>query len=300
MTSVSCGLETWYLSPGQEDWHPGQCLFQTKPAWIERELPGNDGAFWAPALLTPRLMYYSVASMGNEDAQCIGLARATGVAPHLAWSDSGEPITCSFQPESNGEVNMPNSIDPGTFRDEDGSAQLVFGGGRIWVTELDPVTGGQVEDNWWEEGDPTYHYLARGPPSQEDEGESEWIEAPYLTKHQGFYYLFVNWYGCCSGVDSTYEIHVGRSEAVSGPYRDQAGVLMTEGGGSLLLAREGRFIGPGHAGIFSEGGRQWLSYHFYDGEREGLPWVEVRRLDWDQGWPTVTQERFNATAYFQQ
>ena len=101
-------------------------------------------------------------------------------------------------------------------------------------------------------------------------------------------------------MDSTYEIHVGRSEVVSGPYRDQAGVLMTEGGGSLLLARSGRFIGPGHAGIFSEGGRQWFSYHYYDGEREGLPWVEVRRLDWDQGWPTVTQERFNATAYFEQ
>ena len=77
-------------------------------------------------------MYYSVASMGDEDAQCIGLARATGVAPHLTWTDSGEPITCSFAPESNGEINMPNSIDPGTFRDEDGFIHLVYGGGRIW------------------------------------------------------------------------------------------------------------------------------------------------------------------------
>ena len=28
---------------------------------------------------------------------------------------------------------------------------------------------------------------------------------------------------------------------------------MTEGGGSLFLKKEGRYIGPGHAAVFSEG-----------------------------------------------
>ena len=79
--------------------------------------------------------------MNGDDAQCIGLARATGTAPDLAWTDSGEPITCSFDPESNGDINQPNAIDPAVFHDEDGSMHLVFGGGRIWMTELDPVTG---------------------------------------------------------------------------------------------------------------------------------------------------------------
>ena len=59
----SCGLETWYMSPGDTDWQPGQCLFTQKPAWIEKELPGNDGAFWAPALISSDIMYYSVPSM---------------------------------------------------------------------------------------------------------------------------------------------------------------------------------------------------------------------------------------------
>ena len=77
------------------------------------------------------------------------------------------------------------------------------------------------------------------------------------------------------------------------------GDLMTEGAGSLLLKKQGRFIGPGHAGVFEEGGRHWLSYHFYDGERDGLPWVEVRLIQWQSdGWPSVTDQRFNATAYF--
>lgn len=59
------------MAPGDTDWQPGQCLFTSKPDWIDEELPGNDGAFWAPALITSRIMYYSVASM-NDDAQCIG------------------------------------------------------------------------------------------------------------------------------------------------------------------------------------------------------------------------------------
>ena len=244
-------------------------------------------------------MYYSVSSM-NSDAQCVGLATATGTAPALTWTDSGEPVTCSFDPESNNAINMPNSIDPAALVDSDGSQHLVYGGGRIWLTELSPVTGTQIEENWWDETDPTYHYLARGPDSQEDAGQQEWIEAPYLYQHDGFYYLFVNWFGCCSGVDSTYEIHVGRSEVRAGPYKDKDGVAMTEGGGSLVLAKAGRFIGPGHAGLFSEGGREWFSYHYYDLQRDGLPWVEVRRLQWEAGWPVVTEERFNATAYFTQ
>ena len=99
---------------------------------------------------------------------------------------------------------------------------------------------------------------------------------------------------------------------------------MTEGGGSLFMKKEGRYIGPGHAAVFSEGmyilsklifckikikdiiilkikgGRDWFSYHFYDEERDGLPWVGIQKLEWETGWPKVTDERFNATAYFGQ
>ena len=82
----------------------------------------------------------------------------------LEWVDSGEPITCSFNPESNaGDSDMPNSIDPAVFRDaSDGSYHLVYGGNRIWLTELDPNSGDQIEGNWWEENDPAYHFLAKG------------------------------------------------------------------------------------------------------------------------------------------
>ena len=86
--------------------------------------------------------------------------------------------------------------------------------------------GRQIEDNWWSEDDPTYHYLARGPASFDDPDESEWIEAAYMVKNGNYYYLFVNWFGCCDGVDSTYEIHVGRSTSVTGPFEDKEGKIL--------------------------------------------------------------------------
>ena len=71
-------------------------------------------------------------------------------------------------------------------------------------------------------------------------------------------------------------------------------------GGSLLLKKEGRYVGPGHAGVFSEGGHDWLSYHFYNAENDGLPWVDIRKLEWENDWPKASEERFDPNAYFGQ
>ena len=87
------------------------------------------------------------------------------------------------------------------------------------------------------------------------------------------YYLFVNWGGCCDGVDSTYEIRVGRSSSVTGPYLDKTGANMLNAGGSSFLpvepAGNSRIVGPGHSGIYTGGitgndGRDYFSFHFYD------------------------------------
>ena len=78
------------------------------------------------------------------------MARATGKAPEQEWVDSGAPITCSFDPESEADrTNEPNSIDPAVFADTSGSElrqYLVYGGNRIWVTELNPANGRQIKD----------------------------------------------------------------------------------------------------------------------------------------------------------
>ena len=75
------------------------------------------------------------------------------------------------------------------------------------------------------------------------------IEAPYLVLHDDWYYLFVSRDSCCQGTDSTYNIAVGRSRDVTGPYVDRSGKEMTLDGGEQLLTidrrhgRAGRAVG---------------------------------------------------------
>jgi len=118
------------------------------------------------------------------------------------------------------------------------------------------------------------------------------IEASYIYHHGEFYYLFVNWGECCRGVKSTYNIRIGRSHDITGPYLDRTGTDMLPGGGSLFLGSEGRFIGPGHAGIISAGETDWFSCHFYDGERDGMRTFGLGRLRWGaDGWPLLDKQR---------
>jgi arabinan endo-1,5-alpha-L-arabinosidase len=89
-------------------------------------------------------------------------------------------------------------------------------------------------------------------------------------------------------VRSTYNIRVGRAKSITGPYLDKEGKDLVKGGGTLLLESEGRFIGPGHAGILSEGKRELLSFHFYDKDANGRSALAIRALEWDkEGWPRV-------------
>jgi len=84
---------------------------------------------------------------------------------------------------------------------------------------------------------------------------------------------------------------VGRSGAVTGPYRDKDGKDLLQEGGTTFLASKGKFIGPGHAGVYCEAGRCWFSYHYYDGERGGKATLGVRRLEWGgDAWPILLDE----------
>ena len=67
-----------------------------------------------------------------------------------------------------------------------------------------------------------------------------------LIYRDGWYYLLVTHGSCCQGANSTYNIRMGRSRKVTGPYLDNMGVDMIEGGGKLFagFARTSR-SGPG-------------------------------------------------------
>jgi hypothetical protein len=147
----------------------------------------------------------------------------------------------------------------------------------VYMTQSDPATGKRITTN-----SPTIS-IARHLPLNPNA-----IEAPYIYERDGFYYLFVNWDTCCQGVNSTYNIRVGRSANITGPYFDRNGVNMVNGGGTLFLGTEGDFIGPGHVSIFTDAGTEWFGYHYYDGTDNGAPKYNLRTVAWgEDGWPTA-------------
>jgi arabinan endo-1,5-alpha-L-arabinosidase len=243
------------------------------PAWHEELVPGNRGYLWAPDVIQLGenfFVYYSVSTFG-KNTSAIGLAVGDTLdptSPQWKWEDRG-PVLLSRRSD------RYNAIDPAVFHDgTDGTLWMVFGSfwDGIHLVKLDPKTG-----------------LRRSPESAPIRlATAPEIEAPFLHRRGSFYYLFLNWGKCCRGVDSTYEIRVGRSRSVAGPYLDRNGADLREGGGTLVLASEDRWIGPGHASIFARDGREWLVHHYYDRELSGRPRLRLVPLSWDsEDWPMV-------------
>jgi arabinan endo-1,5-alpha-L-arabinosidase len=117
------------------------------------------------------------------------------------------------------------------------------------------------------------------------------IEASYLCRHDDFYYLFVNWDTCCQGPKSTYNIRIGRSKSVTGPYLDKSGVDMLHSGGSLFLATtNGPLIGPGHGGTLTAQGKTWFTSDFEGDIRMNVKaTLAIMPLRWNaDGWPEAT------------
>lgn len=243
------------------------------PAWAAEIAPGNKGDhYWAPDIIKigdRYHLYYSVSEFG-KNTSAIALATSPSLdpsAPDHRWEDRGIVIR-------SGAGDDFNAIDPSVLRDADGRLWMAYGSfwGGLFLVELDPATGLRASP-------------ASPPLPLADADE---IEAPTLHHRRGFYYLFFNVGFCCRGKASTYRVLVGRSRDVTGPYLDDEGRDLRAGGGREFLGGAGDFIGPGHATVLEENGREWAVVHFYDGSREGQPGLALRRLGWtDDGWPRV-------------
>lgn len=269
------GIRTKW-SPDLINWTNGTPIFRTPPAWTKDLVPAFRGTFWAPDIVHVHhhfLLYYAVSTWGKK-VSAIGLATSPTLhqsATNYLWRDRGVVISST-------DDSAFNTIDPSVMLDADGKLWLSFGSywQGIFLTELDSETGLRQSTN-----SPVYHLAWNHS-----------IEASCLTRHDKFYYLFVNWGQCCRGTNSTYEVRVGRANKVTGPYLDRSGSDLADGGGSVFLQSSGRFIGPGHIGIVSSddtNGPTWFSYHYYDAATHGLSRLALGKIDWSDGWPVPTK-----------
>ena len=114
------------------------------------------------------------------------------------------------------------------------------------------------------------------------------IEAPFIFKHEDFYYLFVSFDLCCRGAKSTYNVVVGRSEKITGPYFDKDGVNLMDGGGTLVAKGNDQFAGVGHCAVATLDGKDYIYMHAYDKDYDYASKLLVRPLGWTaEGWPVV-------------
>jgi arabinan endo-1,5-alpha-L-arabinosidase len=273
----------FYSSPDGVTWTREGSVFTQIPDDVHAAVPKNNGTdVWAPDILrigNQFYLYYAVSSWGLFQS-AIGLATNPVLDPKdpaYKWTSRGVVVS------SDGVEDL-NAIDPGVIHAPDGTLWICYGSyhGSIRVTQLDPKTGLALKPK--ELGAP----VATARES----------EASDIIFHDGYYYLFVNHGSCCKGKDSEYNIRVGRSRAMTGPYLDKHGETMDKGGGSLFLAAHDHRIGPGHFGRVldydaspnsSEGEPERFSVHYEaDTVRGGRSVLDIRPLLWSvDGWPVA-------------
>ncbi|MBP1615080.1 MAG: abn-ts 3 [Bacteroidetes bacterium] len=196
-------------------------------------------------------------------------------SPDFAYSDPIE-VAHSLDDEDCDAIDAGLLLDP-----TDGRLWLSYGTyfGFIRIVELDPKTGKRIEGN-------------------KEINVAIDCEATTLMYRDGWYYLLGTHGTCCDGPNSTYNIVVGRSRKVTGPYIDNVGRDMIEGGGKMVIAAGERKTGPGHFGRFiMEDGVEKMSYHYEaDFDQGGRSVLAIRPLLWKNGWP-VAGEAFKEGTY---
>jgi arabinan endo-1,5-alpha-L-arabinosidase len=258
-SKVSTDLSRWQAGPEP-------LPRASRPAWVAEKVPGVSN-LWAPdaAFFGGRYHLYFSASTFGSNRSCIGhLTRASLTAG--SWADEGS-VLCSMPTDDF------NAIDPNVILDEAGVPWLAFGSFWSGIKMI------KLNESGARDGTSLVSLASR--PSN-----SGAVEAPFLVRRCGFYYLFVSWDSCCKGVDSTYNIRVGRSKSLTEPFSDREGKRMMEGGGTLVLQGGSRYKGPGHNAVLFTRDATYNVYHAYDSNQNGNPVLRVAELAWDaEGWP---------------
>ncbi|MDR7333447.1 arabinan endo-1,5-alpha-L-arabinosidase [Roseateles asaccharophilus] len=260
------GLQRLESTDQGKTWRRLAPIFKEAPAWWAEAVPEQKALdIWAPKVFQHAgrtWVLYSISTFG-KNRSAIGLA-SSATPDGSDWRDDGLVV------QSVATDNF-NAIDPDLFVDRDGKLWMSFGSfwGGLRVTQLDAKT--------LKPTGPT-RFIARSPA----------IEAPTIVRRGDWVYLFASYDLCCKGAESTYNVRVGRSRSVTGPYLDRDGKDLMDAGGTQLLAATGtRWKGPGHQDVVGD----LMVHHAYDTERGGRPHLRIAQLSWSaDGWPQIKEE----------
>ena len=236
----------------------------SRPKWLPK------GGIWAPDIQRvggKYHLYYAKSVWGGEWDAGIGVAVSNN--PAGPFVDRG----CMFTSK---QIGIQNCIDP--FYIEDGGEQYLFFGSFHGIYGVELTADGL--------------HIKQGAKPREVAGT--FMEATYIRRRGGYYYLFGSTGTCCEGARSTYRITIGRSKSLFGPYVDKAGQRLLDNHYNILLDKDDSVLGPGHnAGpITDDAGNDYMFYHGFkasDPDAGRVVWLS--RIVWADGWPSMMMEK---------
>lgn len=249
----------------------------TKPSW------NTDNAFWAPEMRYINgkyVLYYSWAKMNGTAQSHTNVVTADTPLGTYDSTLKDKVFAGSIQLLSNEEFGY-NCIDQ--FYYEENDRKFLFYGSfnGIWVVELtdDGLAVKRGADN-----KPVFWKKVCGNA----------FEGTNIYKKGEYYYLFASIGACCAGANSNYEVVVGRSNSLFGPYVDKNGTDMLENAWEPVVdgGDRSKWVGPGHNSILvvDDEGTEWMIYHSYgywSGSFGGRNCMLDRLLWTEDGWPYV-------------
>ena len=232
----------------------------SRPKWLPK------GGIWAPDIQRvggKYHLYYAKSVWGGEWDAGIGVAVSNNPAGPFVDRE------CMFTSK---QIGIQNCIDP--FYIEDGGKKYLFFGSFHGIYGVELTADGL--------------HVKQGAKPREVAGT--FMEATYIRRRGGYYYLFGSTGTCCEGARSTYRITIGRSKSLFGPYVDKAGQRLLDNHYNILLDKDDSVLGPGHnAGLITDdAGNDYMFYHGFkasDPDAGRVVWLS--RIVWTDGWPSV-------------
>ncbi|KAJ5396740.1 hypothetical protein N7509_004853 [Penicillium cosmopolitanum] len=259
---------------------------------------GNRSRPWAPTTIFKNgtfYCYYTLSTHGSRNS-AIGVATTTKL-DGTPWKDHGAVIRTG---EGKGSDVFPftqtNAIDASFITDQEtGKSYLNYGSfwHNIWQIPLaDDLLSIEEPQH------PDAVQLTFMPDQKVKPEEGSW-----MSYHDGYYYTWFSRGQCCKfgekegGFPSRgqeYNIHVGRSRNVRGPFVDKDGDSLVDGGGTAVYAsNHGLVYAPGGLGVLAgnDSTPDILYYHYLNtsiGFKDGDARLGWNVLKYEDGWPEVT------------
>lgn len=253
-----------YRSRNLVDWEfVGDGFPDGRPSWAAKS------SLWAPDINYfdgKYVLYYALGIWGGVVNSGSGVAVSD--SPEGPFADKGKLVDF-------GTSGVVNSIDPNYF--DDGGKKYLY-----WGSLGGGIHGVRLSDDGLS--------VRKGAKSKSLSARN--MEAAYMHKRGGWYYLFASAGSCCEGGNSTYRIVVGRSKSPLGPFvgpDGQSFKSMSYDYAIMDASADRAFVGPGHNAeiITDDAGTDWMLYHCYDASNgyEGRQ-LHLDRVLWTKdGWP---------------